>query len=65
MQASNLKCLCRCHHLIKTFLSGPGGWTDQQLPDGTIVWTSPRGRTYTTPPLGARFFPQLAMATEN
>ena len=22
-------------------LPGPGGWTDQKLPDGTIVWTSP------------------------
>ena len=26
-QASNLKCLCRKHHLLKTF----GGWHDQQL----------------------------------
>ena len=39
----------RCHHLFKTFYSGPVGWTEQQLPDGTIVWTSPSGRTYTTP----------------
>ena len=31
-QASNLKCLCRKHHLLKTF----GGWHDQQLPDGTV-----------------------------
>src|ERR1700730_12905927 len=29
--ASNLKCLCRQHHLIKTFWS----WRDQQLADGT------------------------------
>ncbi|MDT5010807.1 MAG: hypothetical protein QOH57_2424, partial [Mycobacterium sp.] len=28
--ASNLKCLCRSHHLAKTFW----GWKDQQLPDG-------------------------------
>jgi len=27
------------------------------------VWTSPSGRTYTTTPTGARFFPQLAMPT--
>ena len=33
------------------------------IPDGTIVWTSPRGRTYTTQPLGVQFFPQLAMPT--
>jgi len=39
----------RCHHLFKTFYAGPAGWTEQQLPDGTIVWTSPSGRTYTTP----------------
>jgi hypothetical protein len=41
----------------------PAGWTEIQLPDGTIVWTSPRGRTYTTTPTGARFFPQLATPT--
>ena len=34
-----------------------------QRPDGTIVWTSPRGRTYTTTPGGALFFPQLAVPT--
>ena len=28
--ASNLKCYCRTHHLVKTFW----GWRDQQLPDG-------------------------------
>ena len=39
----------RCHHLFKTFYAGPAGWTEQQLPDGTIVWTAPSGRTYTTP----------------
>jgi hypothetical protein len=33
------------------------------LPDGTIVWTSPSGRTYTTKPGGALFFPQLAIPT--
>jgi hypothetical protein len=30
---------------------------------GTIVWTSPSGRTYTTTPGGALFFPQLAQPT--
>jgi hypothetical protein len=60
---SNNKCYCRVHHLFKTFCAGPAGWTELQLPDGTIVWKSPRGRTYTTQPLGAQFFPPLAMPT--
>ncbi|HTY27076.1 MAG TPA: HNH endonuclease signature motif containing protein [Mycobacterium sp.] len=60
---SNLKLLCRLHHLLKTFYTGPRGWADQQLPDGTVIWTSPSGRTYTTKPHGALFFPQLAEPT--
>ncbi|MGV0162707.1 HNH endonuclease signature motif containing protein [Mycobacterium colombiense] len=52
--AGNLKCLCRQHHRLKTF----GGWRDQQLPDGTVVWTSPSGRVYRTSPAGADLFPQ-------
>lgn len=52
--ASNLKCLCRQHHRLKTF----GGWQDKQLADGTIVWTSPTGQTYRTSPAGADLFPQ-------
>ncbi|HZS20680.1 MAG TPA: DUF222 domain-containing protein, partial [Pseudonocardiaceae bacterium] len=47
---SNLKCLCRKHHLLKTFWTGPGGWHEEQLPDGTVVWTAPTGRTYKTLP---------------
>jgi hypothetical protein len=43
-------------------LPGPGGWTDQQLPDGTIVWTSPTGRVYRTSPDGYDLFPQLRPA---
>ena len=35
--ASNLKCLCRHHHLLKTFWAGAGGWRDRQLPDGTDI----------------------------
>ncbi len=61
--ASNLKILCRAHHLLKTFWTGPGGWNDRQLPDGTILWTSPNGRRYTTRPHGGLFFPQLAVST--
>ncbi|WP_396926484.1 DUF222 domain-containing protein [Mycolicibacterium sp.] len=56
---SNLKLLCRLHHLLKTFYAGPNGWKDRQLPDGTVIWTSPSGRTYTTKPGGTLFFPQL------
>jgi hypothetical protein len=43
----------RCHHRLKTF----GGWRDQQLADGTVVWTSPAGRTYRTYPAGLDLFP--------
>lgn len=52
--AENLKCLCRQHHRLKTF----GGWHDEQLADGTVVWTSPSGRIYRTSPAGADLFPQ-------
>jgi hypothetical protein len=54
---SNLKCLCRKHHLLKTFWGGPRGWADRQLPDGTVVWTAPTGRRYTTVPGCRLFFP--------
>lgn len=52
--AENLKYLCRQHHRLKTF----GGWHDEQLADGTVIWTSPTGRTYRTSPAGADLFPQ-------
>ncbi|MGA5464555.1 DUF222 domain-containing protein [Mycobacterium sp. NPDC050041] len=58
-QASNLKCLCRLHHLIKTFW----GWHDQQHRDGTVIWTSPAGQTYTTTPGAALLFPHLCTPT--
>jgi hypothetical protein len=61
--ASNLKCLCRRHHLLKTFWGGPNGWRDRQLPDGTIIWTSPRGRTYVTEPGSKLLFPTLCTPT--
>ncbi|SRX81328.1 HNH endonuclease signature motif containing protein [Mycolicibacterium parafortuitum] len=61
--ASNLKALCRFHHLLKTFWTGPGGWTDRQHPDGTIVWTSPTGHTYTTHPGSRLLFPALCKPT--
>ncbi|MFL0243681.1 DUF222 domain-containing protein, partial [Mycobacterium sp. SMC-17] len=56
---SNLKCLCRFHHLLKTFHP----WQDQQFPDGTVVWTAPTGHTYITKPEGAHWYPQLAQPT--
>src|ERR1700736_5115891 len=57
--ASNLKCYCRTHHLVKTFW----GWHDQQLPDGTIILTSPSGHTYITTPGSALLFPSLCRPT--
>ncbi|WP_157576615.1 HNH endonuclease signature motif containing protein, partial [Mycobacterium sp. GA-2829] len=60
---SNLKCLCRKHHLLKTFWTGKTGWRDEQFADGTVVWTSPSGDTYTTHPGSAQFFPTLAEPT--
>jgi hypothetical protein len=60
---SNLKCLCRKHHLLKTFWTGIDGWTDQQLPDGTVIWTAPAGKTYKTLPGSRIFFPHWDTTT--
>lgn len=60
----NLKLYCRTHHLVKTFYSGPGGWAEQQLPDGTVIFTSPTGHRYSTEPAGARLFPALCVSTD-
>jgi Domain of unknown function (DUF222) len=60
---SNTKPYCRTHHLIKTFCTGPRGWTDHQLPDGTIVLHAPTGHVYTTEPHGGAMFPALAQPT--
>ncbi|ORV03045.1 hypothetical protein AWB93_02740 [Mycobacterium bohemicum] len=56
--AGNLKCYCRTHHLLKTFW----GWTEKQLPDGTLILTSPAGCTYVTTPGSALLFPSLCYA---
>jgi hypothetical protein len=56
---SNLKCLCRLHHLLKTFW----GWRDKQLPDGTVIWDLPGGQTYVTTPGSALLFPGLCAPT--
>ena len=56
--AANLKCYCRLHHLLKTFW----GWTEKQLPDGTLILTSPAGNTHVTTPGSALLFPSLCYA---
>ncbi|WP_319452157.1 MULTISPECIES: HNH endonuclease signature motif containing protein [unclassified Mycobacterium] len=61
--ASNLKCLCRFHHLLKTFWGGPHGWRDRQLPDGTVIWNSPTGQEHTTHPGSRLLFPTLCLPT--
>jgi hypothetical protein len=53
----------RCHHLLKTFWNGVGGWRDRQLPDGAVIWTSPTGHSYTTRPGSALLFPTLCLPT--
>ena len=57
--ASNLTCLCRKHHLLKTFW----GWLERQRPDGTVEWTAPNGQTYTTHPGSRLLFPTLCTPT--
>jgi hypothetical protein len=42
----NLLCLCRHHHMLKTF----GNWTVRLDPDGTYTVTSPTGHPYITRP---------------
>jgi hypothetical protein len=61
--ASNLNCKCRKHHLMKTFWTGIGGWSDIQLPDGTLIWTSPSGTRYPTYPGSRIFFPGWDVTT--
>jgi hypothetical protein len=56
----NGKCYCRKHHLIKTFHDG---WSDEQLPDGTVVITTPTGHTYTTKPGITLLFPRWNVKT--
>jgi hypothetical protein len=47
------------HHLVKTFW----GWQEKQLPDGTLILTSPAGHTYVTTPGSALLFPSLCRST--
>jgi hypothetical protein len=58
---SNLACLCRKHHHLKTFWTGD--WALTLLPDAAAIWTSPTGRTYTTHPGCRSVFPQWDVTT--
>ncbi len=44
---------------MKTFC----GWSEKQLGDGTLILTSPGGRTYVTTPGSALLFPSLCRST--
>ncbi|MGY1771338.1 HNH endonuclease [Blastococcus sp. SYSU D00813] len=48
---SNLCCLCRSHHRLKTFARG---WHFAMADDGTLTVTTPSGITRTTRPPGLR-----------
>ncbi|WP_344689288.1 HNH endonuclease signature motif containing protein [Blastococcus jejuensis] len=48
---TNLCCLCRSHHRLKTFARG---WQFVMEPDGTLHVTTPTGITRTTRPPGLR-----------
>jgi hypothetical protein len=48
---TNLCCLCRSHHRLKTFAPG---WAFRMDPDGTLHVTSPSGVTRTSRPPGLR-----------
>ncbi len=58
---SNLLCMCRKHHLLKTFWVGD--WSVTLAADGAATWTSPTGKTYVTN-LGSRaLFPGWDVTT--
>jgi hypothetical protein len=52
---TNLACLCRKHHHMKTFWTGD--WALTLRPDGAAIWTAPTGHTYTTQPGCRTVFP--------
>jgi hypothetical protein len=54
---------CDIDHTVPWQRGGPGRWAERQFRDGTIEFTSPSGRTYTTRPSGALLFPRLAEPT--
>ena len=50
--------------MLKTFWGGECGWRDEQLDDGTVVWTAPDGRRYVTTPGSRLLFPELSKPTK-
>ena len=59
----NLRPLCREHHLLKTFRTGPGGWTVTAHPDGATEWISPTGHTYVSTAGASILFPHWNIHT--
>lgn len=55
----NLAYLCKTHHALKhPDIADEHRWSARQLPDWSIQWTSPTGRTHTdTPPGRVMFVP--------
>jgi hypothetical protein len=51
----------RCRHLFKTYW----GWREQQLPDGTLILTSPAGDTHVTTPGSALSRPSDVIASSS
>ncbi|WP_091227614.1 HNH endonuclease signature motif containing protein [Microbacterium sp. 3J1] len=50
-ETGNLAHLCATHHVLKhPDVADEHRWTARQLPDGTIDWLSPLGRTYRDAP---------------
>ncbi|WP_395308395.1 DUF222 domain-containing protein [Mycobacterium sp. AMU20-3851] len=60
----NLRPLCREHHLLKTFRTGPNGWTVTAGPDGSTEWRAPTGHTYVTTAGAAILFPHWNIHTD-
>ena len=48
---------------MKTFWGGESGWRDEQLEDGTVIWTAPDGRQHITTPGSRLLFPELSEPT--
>ncbi|WP_309128724.1 DUF222 domain-containing protein [Microbacterium sp.] len=47
----NLSHFCTAHHVLKhPDIPDDHRWTARQLPDWSVAWTSPTGRTYADPP---------------
>jgi hypothetical protein len=57
---TNLCCLCRRHHRLKTHAPG---WRFAMTPDGTLTVTTPSGVTRTTRPPGTRLPDELVLTS--